>query len=356
MEIREFDELALDGSNHPIWTSDTKINFASCGIIKAIEDSVDGDPPVKNKKIIIALFFLRLYIHKDLKHEYMLEMNPLTLWKALKERYDQHKELIWPEANFEWSQLRLQDFKTVAEFNHVVHQICSKLKFCKKEPTEAEKTEKTLSIMLLEHRILNQQYRANNFQRYSQLIHTLTRAEKHYEFSLKNAQQRPPGSAPLPEVHFNAKYNADNTKGFKGNSSNNPKSSTRKHKHNNRRKFKGRKKGNDMGKAPQARRNNNKYCDWCGSNYHVAKDCRIPKHLVLLYQKSLKEKKSSEEPRYEAHFNLTNEARPEVGSSQKAPIEPENNLDLLPEDVAPLSSTDDMLIEFCSMDPLGDFQ
>jgi hypothetical protein len=53
----------------------------------------------------------------------------------------------------------------------------------------------------------------------------------------------------------------------------------------------------------------------CGSDYHVAKDYRIPKHLVLLYQKSLKEKKSSEEPRFEAHFNLINEERPKVGSS-----------------------------------------
>ncbi|XP_015695575.2 uncharacterized protein LOC107304717 [Oryza brachyantha] len=356
MAIREFDELALDGSNYPIWASDMKINFASRGIIKAIEDPVNGDAPVEDKKIMSAFFFLRLYIHKDLKHEYMLEMNPFTLWKALKERYDQQKELIWPEANFEWSQLRLQDFKTMTEFNHVVHQMCSKLKFCEKEPTEVEKIEKALSTMLPEDRILNQQYRANNFQRYSQLIHTLTQAEKHHELSLKNAQQRPPGSAPLPEVHFNAKYNVDNTKGFMGNSSDNPKNSTGKRKHNNRRKFKGRKKGNGKGKAPHGRRNNNKHCDRCGSDYHVAKDCRIPKHLVLLYQKSLKEKKSSEEPRYEAHCNLTNEARLEIGSSQKALVEPENNLDLLPEDVGPLSSTDDMLIEFCSMDPLGDFQ
>jgi hypothetical protein len=35
--------------------------------------------------------------------------------------------------------------KTVAEYNHDVHNICSKLKFCDKEATEAEKIEKTLS-------------------------------------------------------------------------------------------------------------------------------------------------------------------------------------------------------------------
>ena len=41
-------------------------------------------------------------------------------------------------------------------------------------------------------------------------------------------------------------------------------------------------------------------------------------HIVLLYKKSLKQTKSSEELRFEAHFNLTKE-RPEVESSHRAP-------------------------------------
>ena len=89
------------------------------------------------------------------------------------------------------------------------------MKFCEQEPTEAEKIEKTLSTMLPEDRILTQQYRANNFQKHSLLIHTLTQAERHHELSLKNAQQRPPGSTPLPEVHFSVQNNAENKKGFK---------------------------------------------------------------------------------------------------------------------------------------------
>ena len=147
--------------------------------------------------------------------------------------------------------------------------------------------------MLPEDRIPTQQYRANNFQKHSLLIHTLTQAERHHELSLKNAQQRPPRSAPLPEVHFNVQNNAENKKGFKGNSSNNPKNLTGKRKrNNNRRKFKGRKKEKGKGKAPQPHSNGNKHCNRCGSDTHVAKDCRIPKHLVLLYQKSLKDKKN----------------------------------------------------------------
>ena len=84
--------------------------------------------------------------------------NPRELWDSLKERYEQQKELIWHEANHEWNHLRLQDFKSVADYNHAVHKICSKLKFCEKEPTDADKIEKTLSTMLLPDRILQQQY------------------------------------------------------------------------------------------------------------------------------------------------------------------------------------------------------
>jgi hypothetical protein len=99
-----------------------------------------------------------------------MERCPLVLWKALKERYEQQKELIWPSANHEWIHLRLQDFKTNEEYYHVVHTICSKLKLCKTEPTDAARIEKTLFTMLPEDRILHQQYCRRNFQQYSSLF------------------------------------------------------------------------------------------------------------------------------------------------------------------------------------------
>ena len=89
--------------------------------------------------------------------------NHHELWIALKERYEQQKELIWPEANHQWNHLCLQDFKSVADYNHVVHRICSKLNFCEKEPTDADKIEKTLSTMLSYDRVLQQQCRAHNY-------------------------------------------------------------------------------------------------------------------------------------------------------------------------------------------------
>ncbi|CAL5077073.1 unnamed protein product [Urochloa decumbens] len=48
---------------------------------------------------------------------------------------------------------------------------------------------------------------------------------------------------------------------------------------------------NHEGKANPPR--GNKHCTKCGSDYHVAKDCRVPKRPILRYQRTLKEAKSS---------------------------------------------------------------
>jgi hypothetical protein len=49
-------------------------------------------------------------------------------------------------------------------------------------------------------------------------------------------------------------------------------------------------------------------CHKCGGPNHSARKCRTPKHLVELYQKSLKESNNNKRS-YEAHFNdMTKEA------------------------------------------------
>ncbi|XP_039851478.1 uncharacterized protein LOC120709922 [Panicum virgatum] len=139
-----------------------------------------------------------------------MEENPRALWNNLKQRYEQHKVVVLPEASHEWNYLRLQDFKTVDEYNHAVHRVCQKLRFCGKEPPEAEKIEKILSTMLPSEIILTLSYREKNFTDYALLILTLRQAEKNHVITIWNSQQRPMGTAPLPEVHANIKKSDQN--------------------------------------------------------------------------------------------------------------------------------------------------
>jgi hypothetical protein len=111
-----------------------------------------------------------------------------------------------PEANHDWTVLRLQDFKTIGEYNHGVHKICARLRFCEKNLLKWIKLN-TLQTMLPSDGILQHQYRVKNYQTYSDLVHDLLQAEKHDELILRNHHQRSIDSAPLPEVHHNVKGN-----------------------------------------------------------------------------------------------------------------------------------------------------
>jgi hypothetical protein len=115
--------------------------------------------------------------------------------------------VILPEANHDRTMLRLQDFKSIGEYNHIVHKICARLRFCKKEPSKEDKIEMTFQTMLPSDRILQHQYRTKNYQTYLDLVHDLLQAEKHDELTLRNHHQCFVGSAPLPEVHYNVKSN-----------------------------------------------------------------------------------------------------------------------------------------------------
>jgi hypothetical protein len=68
-----------------------------------------------------------------------------------------------PEANHEWIQIRLQDFKSIEDYNHAIHKVCTKLQFYEKEPSEEDMIVKTLQTMLPSDRVLQHQYRAQNY-------------------------------------------------------------------------------------------------------------------------------------------------------------------------------------------------
>ena len=72
-----------------------------------------------------ALIFIRHHLHEGLKAEYLTVKDPLILWTNLKERYDHQKTVILPKARYDWLHLRLQDFKSVAEYNSAIFKISS---------------------------------------------------------------------------------------------------------------------------------------------------------------------------------------------------------------------------------------
>ena len=121
----------------------------------------------------------------------------------------------------------------------------------------------------------------------------MTQAKKHDEHLLKNHHKCPVGSVPPPEVH-NVQKNTRNK--FNGSF---PKNKTDKRKHNIRQMPNSNKRKRDNAKS----KNDNK-CYRCGEFSYFAKNCRAPKHLVALYQKSLKKRSSQQETQDMRHTSI----------------------------------------------------
>jgi hypothetical protein len=285
---------------------DIKISLAFRGMYEAIV------PPAKRQQELPpthqynTLYIIRHHIHPDLKSEYVLEEEPSVLWTALHNRYEQQKDVILPEANHDWVHLCLQNYKFIGDYNHDVHKICATLKFCEKEPSNEDKIEKTLTIMLPSNKVLKNQYRARNYQHYSELIHDLLQEEKHDELTMRNHHQRPIGMAPLPEVNYSSK-GKDRVDGNKPSKNVGKFKKGKKNKHK-----KNKSKDQSSGKGKKSFK-----CHRCGGPNHIAKKCNIPQHLVDLYQKFLKKARKAKGS-YEAHFNV---ASNEVTTSGKFPDE-----------------------------------
>jgi hypothetical protein len=317
---------------------DVKISLALHGVYEAILPPKERIVPLLDPFKYNALYIIRNHLHVDLKSEYMMEEEPHVHWATLQTRYKQQKGVILPEANDDWTMLILQGFKSIREYNHVVHKICARLRFCEKEPSEVDKIKMTLQTMLPLDRILQHQYRARNYQTYSDFVHDLLQAEKHDKLTLINHHQRFVGSAPLPKVHHNMKGNE------KGDGPKNPQKKFgkfKKGKHNGKN-MKNRAKGQGKGKGKAFT------CHKCGGPNHFAIKYRTPKYLVELYQKSLKEANNNKRL-YEAHFNdITKEASTSgtIPSNFKMPKETDNDdMDM-----------ENTIMEYHSNDVFGDLK
>jgi hypothetical protein len=122
----EFEELALDGHNYPTWMLDVNISLVFYGTLSALSPPVEREAAFLETYKFQALFIIRNHLHSDLKSEYVMEESQ-SLWIALKCHYEQQKTILLPEANHEWTQIYLQDFKSIEDYNHVTHKVCAKL-------------------------------------------------------------------------------------------------------------------------------------------------------------------------------------------------------------------------------------
>ena len=160
---------------------------------------------------------------------------------------------------------------------------------------------KTFSTFHASNVLLQQQYQEKGFKKYSELISHLLVAEQNNDLLLKNHENRPTGSEPLPEVNEAYAHHARCGKG-RG-----PRS-------------RGRGRGCDYGQERnyfacvnhssnknynQKEKRKDEKCEatWegcfrCGGRGHYARDCRTPKHLVELYQESLKKKEKNSEANF----------------------------------------------------------
>ncbi|KAK8322595.1 hypothetical protein V6Z12_A12G177500 [Gossypium hirsutum] len=227
----EFVALDITGNNYLSWVLDAEIHL---------------DTKESTQDKAKAMISLRHHLHEGLKTEYLTVKDPQILWANLKERYDHQKTVILPKARYEWLNLRLQDFKSVSDYNSAMFRITSQLNLCEEKITDAEMLEKTYST-----------FHANNV------------VLQNNELLMKNHELCPTGSALFPEANVSLHNGQELKETHHANSSD-------------------QKNGNNEEK--EKGENVTNVCYRCGGKGHWSRVCRTQKHLVDLYQQSIKQK------------------------------------------------------------------
>ena len=127
----EFLALDINGDNYLSWVLDAEIHLDAMNLGETIKEGNTTSSQEKAK----AMIFLRHHLHEGLKIEYLTIKDPYELCQSLKERYNHKKSVILPKARYDWMHLRLQDFKSVSDYNSALFKICSKLLLCREKVT-----------------------------------------------------------------------------------------------------------------------------------------------------------------------------------------------------------------------------
>ena len=138
----EFSALDISGKNYLSWILDAEIHLNAMNLVNTIKEGNTASQQDHAKTLI----FLRHHIDEGLKSEYLMVNNSLIIWKSLNERYDHQNTVISPRAHFDWIHLRLQDFKSVSDYNSALFKISFQLKLCGEKVSDEDMLEKTYTI------------------------------------------------------------------------------------------------------------------------------------------------------------------------------------------------------------------
>ena len=132
IEKLQFPAVKITLENYIGWVTNEKPYL----VIKKLTETIK----ICNKSpehIAEAVIFLKKHLDENLTHDYANIEDPAELWKALKERIDNQKEINLPHALEEWKNLKFQDFQKVKEYNPAVLRIVAQLKYCSIPVSEA---------------------------------------------------------------------------------------------------------------------------------------------------------------------------------------------------------------------------
>ncbi|XP_019242411.1 PREDICTED: uncharacterized protein LOC109222520 [Nicotiana attenuata] len=129
-----------------------------------LADTIKDKNQASNQDRAKAMIFLRHHLDDGLKMEYLTAKDPVILWNNLKDRYDHLKMVVLPQARYDWTHLRLQDFKSISEYNSAMFRIISQLKLCGDNITDYDMLEKTFTTFHASNMLLQQQYLEMGFK------------------------------------------------------------------------------------------------------------------------------------------------------------------------------------------------
>ncbi|XP_070032071.1 uncharacterized protein [Nicotiana tomentosiformis] len=107
----EFIALDISGKSYMSWVPDDEIHLDAMGL----EDTIKENNQAPNQDRAKQMIFLRHHLEEGLKMEYFTVKDPVILWNNLKDKYDHLMMVVLPRTRYDYTHLRLQDFKSITE-------------------------------------------------------------------------------------------------------------------------------------------------------------------------------------------------------------------------------------------------